>query len=62
MLFSAITVNPLFDFVGDPDSLVPHGAARVECSLPTFDAGMGCLGYMLITFPFQVSGCAEVRI
>ena len=30
-----------------------HDAALVECSLPTFDAGMGCPGLMLITLPFS---------
>ena len=53
MRFSAVAaVNPRF--VGDPDSLVPHGhgAARVKCSLPTFDTGMGYPGNMLITLPF----------
>jgi hypothetical protein len=65
MRFSPVTtIDPLFGLVGDPDSLVPHdhGAALVEWSLLTFDAGMGSPGHMLITLSFQVSGCLEVRI
>ena len=61
---AAAAVSLLFGLVGDPASLMPHdhGAALVEWSLPTFDAGMGSPGHMLITLPFQVSGCLEVRI
>ena len=55
MHFSPVTaINPLFGFVGDPDSLIPHGhgAALVECSLPTFNACMSSPGHMLIILPF----------
>ena len=68
MRFSAVTaVNPLFGFVGDLGLFMPHGhgATLMEGSLLTFDAGMGCLGHMLIILPFsgiQVSGCVEVGI
>ncbi|KAI0247304.1 root hair defective 3 GTP-binding protein-domain-containing protein [Lactifluus subvellereus] len=52
-------VDLLFGFVGDPDSLMPdgHGAALVQCSLPTFDAGIWmCRGRDMDVLVMDVEG------